>query len=266
MPVPVPSMTISASAEPPLSISATVIGSRVTPTGLVNFSDGATGVQIGSAILTPSTGVASLANYPLSNGFPEAMCAGDFNQDGTDDLALVNGSNIIIQTTDPNTGQLTLSQTLIASSGAPIAIATADFNGDGLLDLATANSDGSVSVFFGDASQPGQFQSAASYATANSNNSSILVADFNQDGLPDLAIIGTQTLLMINMPGSPGTFVVGPPTGPSATVAAVADFNRDGYPDVAIVTSTMRALGRSLTLKFTTAIRLIQGTCKQRRL
>src|SRR6202007_3320246 len=54
----------------------------------------------------------------------------------------------------------------------------------------------------------------------------VFVADFNQDGKPDLLITdGT-----LNLGNGDGTFRLGTPV--SGTVLAVADFNGDGRPDV----------------------------------
>lgn len=87
---------------------------------------------------------------PISVGNqPDAIVAGDFNNDGKLDLAVANFAD--------NTVTLLLGNgdgTFTASSGSPYpvgngpyAIAAADFNGDGKLDLAIANlTDGTVSI------------------------------------------------------------------------------------------------------------------------
>ena len=82
-------------------------------------------------------------------GQPQALVAGDFNNDGKLDLAVANFSD--------NTVTLLLGNgdgTFAPASGSPypvgqgpISIAAADFNGDGKLDLAVANlTDGTVSI------------------------------------------------------------------------------------------------------------------------
>ena len=78
---------------------------------------------------------------------PYAIVAGDFNNDGKLDLAIVN--------TGDNTVTLLLGKgdvTFTPASGSPYpvpsgasAIAVADFNGDGKLDLAVAGN-GTVSI------------------------------------------------------------------------------------------------------------------------
>src|SRR5262249_48274808 len=68
----------------------------------------------------------------------------------------------------------------------------ADFNGDGIPDLAVANegtgpnyTNGGLSVLFGNGD--GTFQPATPYA-AGGRPLSVVVGDFNRDGVPDLAV------------------------------------------------------------------------------
>ena len=93
---------------------------------------------------------AAAPNSPVSVGAqPDAIVAGDFNNDGKLDLAVANASDNTITVLLGN-GDGTFTQ----ASGSPypvgkfpFSIAAADFNGDGKLDLAVANlSDGTVSI------------------------------------------------------------------------------------------------------------------------
>jgi hypothetical protein len=83
---------------------------------------------------------------------PWALVAGDFNNDGKLDLAIVNRPNsgygsvtLLLGNGDGTFAQASGSPYTVGHS--PDAIAAADFNGDGKLDLAVANSiDGTVSI------------------------------------------------------------------------------------------------------------------------
>jgi VCBS repeat protein/putative Ig domain-containing protein len=80
---------------------------------------------------------------------PEAIVAGDFNNDGKLDLAIANyGDGTVTLLLGNGDGTFTpASSSPYAVGQVPIAIAAADFNGDGKLDLAVANlSDGTVSI------------------------------------------------------------------------------------------------------------------------
>jgi hypothetical protein len=124
------------------------------------------------------------------------------------------------------------------------AVAVADFNGDGILDLAVGNgaptlsSPGTVSILLGKGD--GTFRAAADYATRGRSHFQA-VADFNGDGIPDLAFvdddgvtIGTVNVLLGN---GDGTFQAGDSylTGAGPVCVAVADFSGDGILDLAVV-------------------------------
>jgi hypothetical protein len=124
----------------------------------------------------------------------------------------------------------------------PLSFAAGDFNGDGIPDLAVANfnpgnsQQGTLSILLGKGD--GSFQAPQSYNTGWAA-SSVIVADFNGDGHPDLAVFGydnsgknTVSILLGNGDGTfqnPQDFVLS-----SAGSVATGDFNGDGILDLAI--------------------------------
>jgi hypothetical protein len=125
----------------------------------------------------------------------------------------------------------------------PYWVTSADFNADGRMDLASANVDsssptGSVSVLLG---QPGgsYTEEAGSPITVGGRPDAVAVADFNGDGLPDMAVTSfysdTVTILLRQEQGG---FVeeAGSPIATAVTPHSVLaeDFNGDGRADLAI--------------------------------
>ena len=129
--------------------------------------------------------------------------------------------------------------TLSTAGYSPISIAVADFNGDGIPDLAVANyGDDTVSIIIGNAD--GLFPvSASSNIAVGSEPMSVVVGDFNSDGIPDLAVAnsGSNTVTILLGKGD-GTFsqtangTVG--VGSMPVSLAAVDLNGDGTSDVAI--------------------------------
>jgi hypothetical protein len=120
----------------------------------------------------------------------------------------------------------------------PDSVAVADFNGDGIPDMAVANynyeGSGSVTVLLGNGD--GTFRSAPDLLTGIWSESPV-VADFNCDGVADLAIVNDLNgSLSIFLSNGDGKFRTGasPSTGKYPTSAAVGDFNGDGKPDLAV--------------------------------
>src|SRR4029077_4104788 len=112
-----------------------------------------------------------------------------------------------------------------------------DFNGDGVLDLIIA---GSSSLLLYNGNGSGGFGLAGgSFSTVS--NPRIVSADFNRDGIPDLAVAnpGFQSLTVF-LSSSPGGLSLGKTTQSnqySISGLAVGDFNGDGFPDVIVAGS-----------------------------
>lgn len=128
------------------------------------------------------------------------------------------------------------------AGGQPAQSVVADFNGDGFPDIATVNASFNISamaVFLGNAD--GGFQAPVTYPTGVFS-SGILTADFNQDGIPDIAAMsqgssGTDGDVAVFLGNGDGSF-----RGPVDTVLgdfpvsiALGDFDRDGILDVVTV-------------------------------
>jgi hypothetical protein len=129
---------------------------------------------------------------------PSSVAVGDFNGDHLLDLAVANQDDDTVSIlAGDGAGGFTTLGSAISVGGEPVAVVAADLDLDGILDLITANrAAGTVSVLIGQGSGSegdGSFASAQSYATGDLAAAlrqpiAIAVADFNGDGVPDLAI------------------------------------------------------------------------------
>jgi hypothetical protein len=116
----------------------------------------------------------------------------------------------------------------------PKGIATADFNSDGRPDLALANTDGSVTIYFGQAG--GKFSPPTHLHTDAQELRGIIAADLDADGRPDLAVAapyGGQVFLFLNQGGTFGA-PIALPAWEGARNLASGDFDGDGMRDLVI--------------------------------
>jgi len=226
----------------------------------------ATATSLGAAlILVVSAGAAQTAADPsfvsgpaFDAGYgPAGAVVGDFNRDQKPDLAVANcvdyydsegeeeiGSKVEILLGDGNGGVRPGTPPPLPNGSVMCSLATADLNGDGAPDLAIVDSTGKdVVILLGDGT--GRFVPAGgSPIQAGGVPTSVVAADVNRDGRPDLVvpvadssgrISGIAILLgdgaggFAQAPGSPVSILAG-----NSVSVAVADLDGDGKPDLAV--------------------------------
>jgi FG-GAP-like repeat len=129
------------------------------------------------------------------------------------------------------------------------SIAVGDLNGGGIPDLVVANECGSgtcttgvIEVFHGKGD--GTFGSPVSFGSGGLRPSSVVIADVNGDGKPDLVVTnecadssctgGAVSVLLGNGNGTFNAAVSYNSGGLSASSVAIGDLNGDGKPDLAV--------------------------------
>ena len=169
------------------------------------------------------------------------LVVGDFNGDGILDVAIANfyGKSISILT-GKGDGALNAAVT-VSIDHQPNSIAVEDSNGDGIPDLLTVNGDNTVTVLFGNGD--GTFTQETTplpspSAAARVQVTFAVVADFNGDGVPDLALTyvyftGPSTITVL-LGNSDGTFTTKSTVNVTGFLSGMAtgDFNGDGIQDL----------------------------------
>jgi hypothetical protein len=119
----------------------------------------------------------------------------------------------------------------------PQSVCAADFDGDGEPDLAVANYDaGSSSVSILKNEGSGTFSDAVSYGV-EAGPRSVIAADFDGDGKPDLAVANwSSNSVSVLKNNGDGTFAsaVNYLVGNSPMSVYAADFDGDSWPDLAV--------------------------------
>src|SRR5262245_1000032 len=173
----------------------------------------------------------------LAGPSPAAVATGDFNGDGQYDLAVANkaspGSVSVLLNSGGGIFQPPVSY---ATGGAGAsALAVADVSGDGRLDLVVTNyTSGTVAVLRG--SGTGLFRRPVTYA-AGPVPTSLSLADFNGDDIPDLAVANYNGAVSVLLGQGGGAFQLfaSYAIGSDSLAVTAGDFNSDGHIDLAAV-------------------------------
>ena len=161
----------------------------------------------------------------------------DFNRDGIADIANATANGRLTIRLGRSDGTLLETASIPPSGRKPRALIADDFNGDGIPDLLIGNEDGTVMLFLIDGT--GRFAPGREIAHLQSVTS-IAVADFNKDGIADIAVSDWRASTVTVYFGSgKGSFdhAWSFPLRMRGTVPqiATADFNDDGIPDLVVV-------------------------------
>lgn len=178
---------------------------------------------------------------------PRSVAVADLNGDGLPDIAVTSPNDTAsrILVFYGTGGGNFRAPVRYATNVTAVNLAVADLNGDGRPDFIFTNSQ-RISVMLNLGGE--QFAKRVTYKAGPDQARMLIAGDFNNDGVPDVAVLRTRPLVEIllgqkDAAGHP-TGTLGPPVafnaGANPVDLAAGDFNHDGKLDLAIVNSGFR--------------------------
>ena len=199
----------------------------------------------------PGGSLGPVTLYAVGAGsVPNAVVLADVNEDGRLDIVTANyGTNsvgVLLGVAGGSFGPVATYGVGVGSG--PYGVAVGDVNNDGHPDIVSANyGSHTIGVLLG--LSGGSFATASTYSTGtNSFPSSVVIADFDRDGRPDLATASTGATAVGILRGLAGGGFQAVAnrllsTTISPTDIAVADINGDGWPDLVTSNNGPNGLG-----------------------
>ncbi len=191
---------------------------------------------VGCALYATFT-ISALANHRSGDwALPEIMTAGDFNQDGSLDLAVnLSGFDNFAVLNGDGHGGFTL-KGHVATDTLPKSVVSGDVNGDGKLDIVAITEWGyNIKIFLGDGL--GGFH-LSSVMNGDGEPNRIRLADLDKDGNLDILADGPEEgVLLIYFGRGGGAFSNSPlelEGYPNLVQLNTGDFNKDSNLDIAI--------------------------------
>ena len=193
-----------------------------------------------SVLLNPDRVLAAAVTYAAGQE-PRGLALGHFNADNLLDLAVAaSGSRQVSVLLNQGSG--TFGAPIALSVGAdlrPLGVTAADLDRDGLMDVATTTSDVGVdfaSVFL--RTGAGTFASRVDWAVGGVNPDGIVAADFDVDGLLDLATAdqdSAQVSVLRNLGGGTFDTAIGLAVGTTPGPLSAPDLNQNSAADLVSV-------------------------------
>ncbi len=171
---------------------------------------------------------------------PRAVWTGDFNNDGKKDFLVFGGLGADVQVF-LGKGDGTFQPAVVYGPNIGLDISSvvlADVDGDGQEDMVVTTQTNALEILHGNAD--GTFILATGGTTLNSFGTVVTVADFNSDGIPDIAVNDASGLSLLLGTGNLNyakPVAYGLSTGFANTSWALADFNLDHHLDFALCAS-----------------------------
>ena len=167
---------------------------------------------------------------------PTTIFAGDFNSDGHQDFLVFDRLSADVAVFVGNGDGSFKPGVRYTGPGQIWSAWLADMDGDGHPDLLATGPGNVLGIFHGNTD--GTFATTSSGGSSYTGSISKLmaVADFNSDGILDIAAVGNNGITLLMGKGNlTYALLASYGAGASPTQAVMADFNRDGHNDFALV-------------------------------